>query len=72
MNQLHLWDISGPSANCRKIEITVGLPSDDWKFGLAMRGNPSADNKLVVGFPRPLLDTTPYLEMGSTSSGSML
>ena len=43
----------GPSANCRRIEITVGLPFDGWKFGPAMRGNPLADNELPVSFPRP-------------------
>ena len=33
----------------------IGLPSDGWKFGPAMRENPSADNTLAVGFPRSLL-----------------
>jgi hypothetical protein len=46
---------SGPSANCQRIEITVRLPSNGWKFGPAMRGNLSADNTLAVGFPRPLI-----------------
>ena len=45
----------GPSTNYWRFEITVGLPSDGWKFGPAMRGNPSADNELAVGFPRPLV-----------------
>ena len=54
---------SGPSANCRRIKITVRLPSDGWKFGPAMKGNPSDDNELAVGFPRPLhqLRTWSYL-----------
>ena len=45
---------SGPSTNCQRIEITVGLPSDGWKFGPAMKGNPSVDNELAIGFPRAL------------------
>ena len=52
------WTFYGPSANWRRIEITVILPSNGWKFGLAMRGNLSADNELAVGFPRPLV--VPY------------
>ena len=35
----------------------IGLPSDGWKFGPAMRENPSADNTLAVGFPRSLRPT---------------
>ena len=46
---------SSPLANCRRIEITVGLPSDGWKFEPAMRGYPSADNELATGFPRPFI-----------------
>ena len=57
MNQLHFQDIFGPAANCRRIEITIGLPSDGWKFGLAMRGNPLAGNELAFGFPRSLIST---------------
>jgi hypothetical protein len=38
--------------------MSVGLPSDGWKFGPAMRGNPSVDNELAVGFSRPLLVCT--------------
>jgi hypothetical protein len=34
------------------------LPSDGWKFGPAMRGNPSADNTLAIGSPRSLHDAT--------------
>jgi hypothetical protein len=49
---------SGPSANYRRIEITVGLPSDGWKFGPAMRGNPY--DELAVRFPRPLFTTTTH------------
>jgi hypothetical protein len=59
MNQLHFRDIFWYMANCRSIEITIELPSDGWKFGPAMKGNPSVDNELAVGFPRPLFPHQP-------------
>jgi hypothetical protein len=51
--------------------IAGGLPSDGWKFGPAMRGNPSADNELAVGFPRPLLQTCCHKVVDSEPEAAM-